>query len=118
MGDPTLDPTAPVQAQLDAYNRRDLEAFLACYAPDCRMEDGAGAVLAADRAAMRPQYARLFADGPDLHADVPTRIVVGGYVIDEEHVTGARQPGFPEAAHAAAVYRVADGLIRHVRVLL
>ena len=57
MPDPTLDPTAPVRAQLEAYNRRDLEAFLACYAPDCRMEDGAGAVLAADRDAMRPQYA-------------------------------------------------------------
>jgi hypothetical protein len=118
MGDPTLDPTAPVRAQLEAYNRRDLEAFLACYAPDCRMEDGAGAVVAADREAMRTQYAGLFADSPDLHAEVPTRIVVGGYVIDEEHVTGARLPGFPEAVHAVAVYRVADGLIRHVRVLM
>ena len=60
----------------------------------------------------------MFAGSPDLYAEVPARIVVGGYVIDEERVTGARLPGFPEAVHAAVVYRVADGLIRHVRVLL
>jgi hypothetical protein len=113
-----LDLTAPVQAQLEAYNRRDLEAFLACYAPDCRMEDGAGAVMAADREAMRPSYAALFANSPDLHLDVPTRIVAGSYVIDEEHGTGARLPGFSEEVHGAVVYRVADGLIRHVRVLM
>ena len=118
MGDRTLDLTAPVQAQLEAYNRRDLEAFLACYAPDCRMEDGAGAVMAADREAMRPLYAALFANSPELHVDVPTRIVAGSYVLDEEYVTGAHLPGFPEEVHGVAVYHVADGLIRHVRVLM
>jgi hypothetical protein len=118
MDDQTRDAVAPVQAQLEAFNRRDLEAFLACYAPECRMEDGAGTVLAADRDAMRPLYAELFANSPDLHVDVPTRIVAGSYVVDEEYGTGFRMPGFPEKPHGAVVYRVADGLIRHVRTLM
>ena len=36
----------PVQAQLDAYNARDLERFLACYASEIVIEDGAGQRLA------------------------------------------------------------------------
>jgi ketosteroid isomerase-like protein len=32
----------PVQEQLDAYNARDLERFLACYHPDAVVEDSAG----------------------------------------------------------------------------
>ena len=28
-----------VEAQLDAYNARDLERFLDCYAPDAAIED-------------------------------------------------------------------------------
>jgi hypothetical protein len=36
----------PVQEQLDAYNARDLERFLACYHPDAVVEDSAGAGLA------------------------------------------------------------------------
>jgi hypothetical protein len=36
----------PVQQQIDAYNDRDLEGFLAVYAEDAVLEDGRGNVMA------------------------------------------------------------------------
>ena len=43
----------PVQEQLDAYNARDLERFLACYHPDAVVEGSAGARLMDGAAALR-----------------------------------------------------------------
>jgi hypothetical protein len=39
------DASDPVERQVDAYNRRDIEAFLACHAPDTVVEDAAGTIL-------------------------------------------------------------------------
>ena len=33
----------PVVSQLEAYNARDIERFIACYDPEVRIEDGEGA---------------------------------------------------------------------------
>ena len=107
----------PVQEQLDAYNARDLERFLACYHPVAVVEDSAGARLMDGAAALRATYGALFANSPALRAEMPTRIRVGEFVIDEERVTGLNLPGLPPEMHAAVVYRVRDGRIAHVRVL-
>jgi hypothetical protein len=108
----------PVQEQLDAYNARDLERFLACYAPEVVIEDGAGARLLEGIEAMRAAYRALFANNPGLRAEVPTRIRAGEFVIDEERVSGLNlPPGAPAEFHTAVVYRVRDGRIIHVRLL-
>ena len=49
-----------VQVQLDAYNRRDLEAFLSAYAPDVVLEDGAGNAMIRGRDGMRKCFCRQF----------------------------------------------------------
>jgi hypothetical protein len=108
----------PVVEQLDAYNARDLERFLACYAPDVVVENGAGERVVDGLDAMRALYARLFADSPGLHAEVTTRIRAGEFVVDEERVRGMNLPGFPPEMHAAVAYRVRDGRIVHVRLLV
>jgi uncharacterized protein (TIGR02246 family) len=107
----------PVQEQLDAYNARDLERFLACYAPDVVVESAAGQRMMEGREGMRAVYAGLFANSPALHAEVLTRIAVGAFVVDEERVRGLNLPGFPSEMHAAMVYEVRDGQIVHVRLL-
>ncbi len=107
-----------VQQQLDAFNRRDLEAFLAAYAPDVVLEDGAGQVLMRGHDGMRAMYGPLFAQSPDLHAEVVNRIAVGDYVVDEERTTGFNFPGYPSELHAAVVYRLAGGKIAQVRLLM
>ena len=103
----------PVQAQLEAYNDRDLEAFLACYTDDCIVEDGAGNRLLTGKLEMRPRYQSLFAASPTLHAEIVHRTRIGRHVVDEESITGR----VPDMRRAVAIYRVNDGLIEHVRFL-
>ena len=105
--------TDPVDAQLAAYNARDVEAFAACYAEDVVIEDAEGNVLARGRAEVREQYGPFFTTTPDLHAEIDTRIRIGSHVIDEERITGVG----PEPMHAVAIYHVTDGAIDRVRFL-
>lgn len=106
-------PADPVVAQLAAYNTRDLEAFLACFAPDCVVEDGRGTVLMRGRDQMRARYGEMFAANPGLHCQLVHRTRVGAWVLDEERVTG-RGPG---ELHVVVVYRVEGEQIVHVRML-
>jgi hypothetical protein len=105
----------PVARQVDAYNRRDIDAFLSCYAPDTVIEDAAGTVVMRGQAAMRTAYSELFRTSPNLHAEIATRICIGAYVIDEERITGRR-----DSAHevrVVAIYHVAVGVIDHLRLI-
>ena len=79
--------TDTVARQVDAYNAHDLEAFLACYTDDVVVTSGNGDVLMEDHEAIREQYAVLFDRLPDVHAEVRHRIELGGWVVDDEHVT-------------------------------
>lgn len=103
----------PVQAQLDAYNAQDVEAFVGCYTHDVRIEDAAGNLQLQGHAAMRERYAKLFADNPANRAEVLHRIHIGEHVIDHERITGRG----PEPLFAVAIYLVRNGLIEHVRFI-
>ncbi len=106
----------PLEEQLEAYNSRDVERFVACFAADVVVQDAAGAVLATGVDSVRQAYAQLFANSPDLHARIGQRIRVGDYVIDEEFVTGITAPGFPaDGLHAAVVYHIVDGKIARMQ---
>lgn len=109
------DISIPAARQLEAYNNRDLEAFMACYADTCFVEDGSGQVLMENKEAMRVRYEKLFLESPDLHCRLVSRIILEQYILDEERVTGSR--GSTEEKHVVAVYKVENGLITHVRFL-
>jgi hypothetical protein len=64
---PVLPPLAVVQAQLDAYNAKDIDALLATYAPDAEQYVLHGERLAQGHAQMRERFLARFAE-PDLHA--------------------------------------------------
>jgi uncharacterized protein (TIGR02246 family) len=104
-----------VARQVSAYNRRDLDSFLDCYAPDAVIENVNGDVVMEGHAAMRAAYGELFAGSPELHVEIATRIRIGEYVIDEEVVTG--RGGSPATTRVAAIYHVRDGAIDRVRLL-
>ena len=110
--------TDVVDLQVAAYRDRDLERFLACYAGGVRVRDFDGNVLMDGLEAMRGQYGPMFRDSPQLRADIPHRIVAGDYVIDEEDISGMVVTGFPPTMHAVAIYRVRDGLIHDVVLLM
>lgn len=96
--------------QLAAYNARDIDSFLACYADDvelCHLTTGE--VFCKGTFEMRAIYGAMFNRCPDLHCTLAKRIVCGNIAIDEEHVTG-QMPG--KVVHATAIYEVNDaGLI-------
>jgi hypothetical protein len=103
-----------VQRQLEAYNARDVDAFVECYAQEVVFEDADGELQTSGRDEMRKRYGELFEASPNLHAEIAARIRVGSYVVDEEHVTGFRGGDI----HAVAIYRLDDrGLIDRVRFL-
>lgn len=103
----------PVQAQLEAYNARDLERFIECYTPDVVVEDGLGNLLMQGHATMRERYGPMFSKFPDLHCRIVSRIRIADYVVDEERITGRG----PDEVHAVAIYRLAGDKIAHVRFL-
>ena len=102
----------PVQRQLEAYNAKDADAFVACYAGDAVIADPSGTVLVQGAGALRSAYSELFTTYPDLHAEVVSRLQVGAWTVDHERVTRAG-----ETHEALVVYFVADGLIRRVLML-
>jgi hypothetical protein len=101
-----------VDQQIAAYNRRDIEGFVACYADNAKVFQPDGSLLASGHDEIRARYGELFEHSPDLRAEIRNRIEVGAVVVDEERVTGFVLPGMPSEIHAAVVYRVADGLIQ------
>lgn len=103
-------PPAVLQAQLDAYNARDIEALLATYAADAQQHVLHGERLAHGHAEMRPRFLARFAE-PDLHARLLSRTVMGGVVVDLELITR----NFPEGLgtlEMLCVYEVAQGRIQ------
>ena len=106
-----MDPEPPVQRQLEAYNARDLDRFVAQYSDDVRVFRPPQAEPAiVGKAAFAAHYAKNRFNLPDLHAEVVKRMVLGNKVIDQEVITGVT----PEPMQAAAVYEVHDGLITTV----
>jgi|HubBroStandDraft_1064217.scaffolds.fasta_scaffold68404_2 uncharacterized protein (TIGR02246 family) len=109
-------PRDVVDRQIAAYNRRDIEEFVACYASDATVVQADGNRLASGHDEIRARYGELFDQSPALRAEIRNRIEVGSVVVDEEQVTGFVLPGMPPEIHAAAVYRVIGGLIHDVHL--
>lgn len=110
---PVTDEERVVQAQVDAFNRRDIEAFMAIYAPNAIHWEFPADTVWNGAARIRAHYTELFAD-PDaanMHLEVRTRFVKERFVIDHGFYRGL--PG--EDRHVSAViYEVRDGLIQNV----
>lgn len=104
-----MAPVAVVQAQLDAFNAKDLDALIAAYAPDAQQFALHGELLAQGHDVLRARYAIRFAE-PDLHARLVARTCVGNMVVDTEIITR----NFPEGVgtlEMLCVYEVSDGKI-------
>lgn len=100
-----------VQRQLEAYNRRDLEAFVAAYHPDVQIYRLPALQPAlVGHAALREFYATQRFNRPHLHAEVLQRDVLGNTVFDHERVSGIADG----AVEMMAVYEVSAGLIVRV----
>ncbi|PPU41679.1 nuclear transport factor 2 family protein [Xanthomonas arboricola] len=99
-----------VQAQLEAYNAKDMDALLATYADDAEHYTLHGPRLAKGHAMLRERFLARFQE-PDLHARLVSRIVVGSIVADSELITR----NFPDGislVEMLCIYEVVDGKIQ------
>jgi hypothetical protein len=81
-----------VQRQVNAYNARDLEAFMACFSKDCQLyEFGTNKLLMNGEKDMRERYGKMFLNIHNLHCTITGRMTIGN--------------------KAVAIYEVADGKI-------
>jgi hypothetical protein len=103
------DPVIIVQAQLDAYNARDIDGFAATFAEDVVVHDlEAGTQRFAGMAGLRGWYGAQFVRCPGQRSQVVSRNVVGRYVFDLELITGTVDEGgrAVEPYTLMAIYRV------------
>ena len=104
-------PAGVVQAQLTAYDARDVDRLLQTHAVDARQFALHGEQPAQGREAIRARLERRFME-PDLHARVLARIAAGSVVVDLQLVTR----NFPEGlgtVEMLCVDEVVDGAIRN-----
>jgi len=98
-----------VQRNLDAYNARDIEAFMKDYADDIKLYAYPNTLQTEGKEAMRKGYENWFDSVPDLSAFIKKRIVIGNKVIDEEQVTANGQ-----IFNAVVIYEIENGKISKV----
>lgn len=102
-------PEIIVQKQLDAYNAKDVKAFLATYAEDVKIYNFPNTLLYEGKTTVKEQYSRMFGTITDLNCELKKRMVIGNRVIDEEYLT-------MNGSHfnAVAIYEVENGKITSV----
>ncbi len=110
-----MTPEEIVQKQVDAYNSRDIQTFVACHHPKVELYNFSEAspyATGADQ--LHNIYNDVFINSPQLHADIVNRMVMGNIVIDHEKVSGRK--GI-DSLEIIAVYEVQDGLIAKARFI-
>lgn len=100
---------AIVQNQLNAYNDRNIDAFLHTYSEDVQVFNFPNELRFKGRANMREQYTDFFRNTPDLHCEIKNRIVIGNKIIDKEFITTNGTN-----LSVVAIYEVENGKIAKV----
>ena len=98
-----------VQEQLDAYNSRNIEAFVSTYSDDVKVFDFPNKSRFEGKDKMRERYGSFFESTPDLNCEIKNRIVIGNKVIDEEFLT-INKINY----NAVAIYEIENGEIAKV----
>lgn len=102
-------PTALAQRQLNAYNCRNIEAFLEPYADDVEIYTYPNKLIMKGKEEMRKNYSKKFDNTPNLHCELLGRIVQGNIVIDKERVQVA-----DKIIEAVAIYHIENNKIKKV----
>lgn len=99
-------PEMVVQRQLNAYNARDIEAFLDTYADDIELFDFPNTPISSGKETMRSRYGARFSTLKYLHCEIVDRIKYNNTIIDHERIKADDQ-----MMEAVVIYEVKDGKI-------
>lgn len=106
-----MDPVQVAQVFVDALNARDVDRVVDCFSADAVAQNDAGHVFAQGEQGIRAHFGGFIARSPNLHVEIPSRIHVGPWVVQEEHTTGLiLEEPVPEF-YILSAYRVEDGKI-------
>jgi len=104
-----VTPEILAQQQLNAYNQRNIAAFLKPYAEDVKVYTFPNQLMYEGKDMMRQGYTNMFKNITNLHCELVNRIVEGNVVIDQESVQYGDQ-----IIKAVAIYRIKDDKISEV----
>jgi hypothetical protein len=107
----SASPEAVVDIQIEAYNRGDIEAFVATFAPDVKTYSFPNTLQISGIEKLKKAYAGFFKAHPELHAEVTGKIIQGNFVIYHEFVTGVVGG---KDFYATAIYEVRDEKIQNI----
>lgn len=94
-----------VQANLDAYNNRDIETFMFYISDSIKVYNfGEPEPVIDGKSEVKEVYKSYFNSSPNLHSKIIKRIIFDNKVIDYEHITGAR--GNDKAFEIILIYEV------------
>lgn len=102
-------PEMVVQRQVNAYNARNMDAFLDTYSDDVEIFNADGKRTMQGKEIMRVNYQNLFDRATNLHCKIENRMVINNKVIDKEKVRAGEK-----TFRAVAVYEVENGKITRV----
>ena len=105
-----------VQRQLDAYNARDIDGFMATWAADAQYFEHPATLLASGAAEIRARHIARFKEA-NLFGRLIKRMVVGNKVIDQEVVTRTFSAGTGRV-DVIAIYEVKDHKIANAWFIL
>ncbi len=101
------------QQQVEGYNRRDLDAFLAPYSDSVKVYNKHElSYQGIDK--MRAANAEWFASVDTLHAKILDRISEGNTVIDHEEVYYKLKDGQANTMHSIAIYTIQNEKIQEI----
>lgn len=103
-----------VQRQLNAYNFRNIDAFVDTYAEDVEIYEHPDKLLMKGKEAIRKNYGARFATTPELHCEILERTVKGNVVIDTESV---QYENGGQKVIANVTYHIENGKIQKVYLL-
>lgn len=106
-----FSPEEIVQKQLEAYNARDLEAFLSYYSDNVKAYNFPDKEIFSGKNLMRAGYEAFFSQNPDLLCVVLQRMVMNDVVIDYERITGLSDG---KDLNSIAIFKIENGKVSQI----
>ena len=106
-----MDAVQVVQDFIDAFNARDVDRVVGCFSAHAVLQTAAGTVFAQGEEAVRAHFGGFLPHSPNVHSEIRSRLHVGSWVVQAEHVTGLVLGEPVPAFDIPSAYRVEDGKI-------